>query len=54
MNNLQLFENPKFGQIRVVQIDNEFGDDLNQTYPISDNLGRIQQTIFITDRNYIS
>ncbi len=76
MNNLQLFENPKFGQIRVVQIDNkpmfcladvcraldltnpsvvkqqidnEFGDDLNQTYPISDKLGRIQQAIFITE-----
>lgn len=76
MNNLQLFENPKFGQIRVVQMNNEsmfclvdvcraldlqnpvhtknqiteeFGDDLHQMYPISDNLGRTQQALFITE-----
>lgn len=27
----------------------EFGDDLNQTYPIIDNLGRTQQATFITE-----
>ncbi len=27
----------------------EFGDDLNQIYPIIDNLGRTQKAIFITE-----
>lgn len=30
-------------------IQDEFGDDLNQIYPIVDNLGRTQEAIFITE-----
>ena len=74
-NEIKIFENPDFGQVRVVvnesneplfcladvcktlgltnasvvkeQIIKEFGDDLSQTYPILDSLGRKQEAVFI-------
>ena len=77
MKDLTVFENPEFGQVRVVvnesneplfclvdvcrvlslsnassvkeQISKEFGDDLSQTYPIQDSIGRKQEATFVNE-----
>ena len=76
-NSIKIFENPEFGQVRIVvqengeplfclvdvckilgltnssvvkeQIIKEFGDDLTQTYPVFDSIGRKQEVIFVKE-----
>jgi prophage antirepressor-like protein len=70
-NCVKIFENPNFGQIRTVIVNNEvlfclsdlckvltltakkvnqrLADEVLSKYPITDNLGRTQQALFVNE-----
>lgn len=75
MNSIQIFENPEFGQVRIIvdeksnpyfclvdlcnaldlnssKVVQRLEDDVLSKYPISDNLGRQQDTNFVSEEGF--